>query len=170
MGSGNKYRPESSKALQQISQEQYELIRPTLEESAGQVEEIVRSGGSTAQIPAIQKAIESSIAATSTSKKRTEENLVRSGVTGTDYQTILALLGQQGELTTSQIPFQYSAPIVQQAYATALGIPALTVQGLGEAGRSEAATTGIFDPFLTDVLPSLVEAAGQVTAAYVGGT
>lgn len=136
--------PSASKSGERISERQFELAEPTLESAAGQVEEIVRTGGSTALIPSIQRAVEAASGAVSSSRTAASQNLTRAGITGTDFASIMANLQQQGDLAVSGIPGQFTLPIQMQALQAVLGLPSLSIQGLtGAAGAQAQAQSGV---------------------------
>lgn len=138
IGQGKGRTPSASEELEDISRERAQLIDPILETSAGQVGDIVRSGGTGAFIPAIRQAVRAALSGSSQAQTETGENLTRAGITGTDRETILANLGLRGEQEAAAIPSRFALPVIQQAMAAVLGLPQLSVQGLGAAGGAQS--------------------------------
>ena len=131
----------STQALSQISQQQFDLIRPLLEAAVPQLSNLLQTGTIGATLPIISRGVESARVAGSQALAGTEERLVRQGITGTERETLLGNLASEQALGISQIPtniqMQTLLPILQDIFRTALGQPALATQGLGTAAGLE---------------------------------
>lgn len=126
------------RGLNERSDELFDLARPVLQQAAGGVSEILSTGGTQAQIPAIQQALAASRAAGSQTLRRAEEQGARAGITGTDYQSLVSDLIRSTEGQTAGIPFGFTSPVLQGAYGAVFGAPQLSIQaeqaGAGVAG------------------------------------
>lgn len=127
--------PQASKNLAEFSKKQFENIFPILQQAAPQLAQILQGGTAQAQLPNIMQAITAARSALSGTLNQTGENLSRTGITGGQAQRILADTSRQGNMAISQIPFDFTNPIIAAIFQTLLGQPALAAQGLGTAGQ-----------------------------------
>lgn len=132
----NATNPSANTLLQGLndrSSELFDLARPLLQKAAGNVSELLSTGGTGAQIPAIQQALASSRAAGSTAVRQAQEQGNRAGLTGTDYAGSIADLMRQGEQNSASVPSQLSWPVISN-YLQSLGnAPQTGIQGLSSA-------------------------------------
>ena len=127
--------------LNSRSTELFDLAKPLLNQAAGGVSELLSTGGTGAQIPAIQQALAASRAAGSTAVRQAQESTSRMGVTGTDYASTIANLMREGEQTSAGIPAQMSWPVISN-YLQSLGnAPQTALQGLGSAAGTAGGVT-----------------------------
>ena len=122
---GAKGNPQSNEALQASSQQYFDLAKPLMQQSQQGVSNILaegpqqfntltaanaealQTGASNAYLPSIQRARESGMRGVAQAQARTEEDLTRQGITGTDYNQILANSLQQGYFNVDQATAPY---------------------------------------------------------------
>lgn len=146
----NATNPSTNELLQGLnsrSSELFDLARPLLEKAAGNVSELLSTGGTGAQIPAIQQALASSRAAGSTAVRQAQEQGNRAGLTGTDYAGSVADLMRQGEQNAAGVPSQMSWPVISN-YLQSLGNAPQT--GLSGIGQAAGVSGGVTDQSLAN--------------------
>ncbi len=161
---GAKGNPGSNQALERQSTELFELSKPLLEQSASGVGDILRTGGTNALVPSIQRSVEASGKATSEARTRASEDLTRQRVTGTDYNTIISNLLQQGEFNTSQIPGNFYQDIISSFYKSLTGTPQLAISGQGVAAGNETSINNTNAQAATQLIVGLANAASNAVS------
>ena len=123
----------------------------------GMFEEIMRTGGAQTISPIVGRAVESSRRAGSQAMAGTEANLLRQGM-GADspfFQQILANVGRESELATSQIPTDFAQQFLSMIPGFTQGAAQMGMQGMGAAGQTQAAgksaTMQAISSFMPDV-------------------
>lgn len=164
---GAKGNPESNENLEKRSQELYDISKPLLQQSAGQVSDILQTGGTNAMIPSIQRAVEASLKATGQARQQASEDLTRQGITGTDYNSIISNMFQEGAFKTSQIPGTFYQDILSSFYKSLTGTPQLAIGGMGSAAGNETTINATNTKAATDLIVGLAQASAQ---AYAKGT
>lgn len=156
----------ASRALEQVSQETFELAKPTLQETFAQGLEALQTGGVGAQIPIIQRSVEAARAALSGTQRSLEEGFATVGISGQDpfAQGVLAETQQRGEFDISQIPTQGAQQAAGVAQQIAQGFPSVAVSGLGTAAGVRAQRQQNELEFLSSIFGA---AAAGPTACWV---
>ena len=202
---GAKGNPESNEELQRISTEHYNLAKPLMQQSQGAVSDILakgpeqfntltganaealQTGASQAYVPSIQRATEASLRASSDASRRTSEDLTRQGVTGTDYNQIMANAMQQGYFNASQAAAPYFEKqadaqsqylygqaaanqgffrdILSSYYKALTGAPQIGISGLGTAAGVEGGINMANTKAATDLIVGLAMASAQGASA-----
>lgn len=130
-GSGSKDTA-SSKALADISKQVWTLSKPGYQELLNQGMEAWKTGGTSASIPMVQRAVESSKVAGSQALKQAESSLASSGLAGTPYgEAILADTGLKGELAASDAGLSIGKYIMSMLPGLVTGGQSNAFQGLG---------------------------------------
>src|ERR1044071_2766969 len=111
---GGKGNPQVNRNLEDNSKYYLDLMKPLLEQSQGQVGDILsrgtnqfndltsanaealQTGASQAYLPSIQRARQSALRGVAQAQARTHEDLTRQGITGSDYNTIMSNALEQG--------------------------------------------------------------------------
>ena len=166
---GAKGNPESNEALEQISRDYFNIAKPLMEQSQGQVGQILdkgpgqfsnltqsfqdalRSGASTAYTPAINRATEAGYKSGSQALTQTREDLNRQGITGSDYDRVLSNALQTQFFNASQAP----AGLYQQQAGAA------SQYGYGQAGANQG--------FYRDILGSFYKALSGAPQIGISG-
>lgn len=130
---GGKGNPGTNKELAAMSKELFALSKPLLQQGAGQVQELLSTGGIGATIPSIQQALQASLAAGSQAQRGAEEYLTRQGITGTDAATILTGLSRQSAAEASAIPTSMTMPVLASLYQALFGVPQIAIGGMGQS-------------------------------------
>lgn len=143
MGSSNtKGGGSASKDAIKMNKEMFRESTPVRQELLGQTLEALTTGGVGAQIPIIQRAVESSKAALGQGLRSTTENIAQMpGLGGTPFaESMLAQQRVGGEQQIAGIPSQIAQQFAGQAPNLALGFPQIANQGmLGGAGIQQQA-------------------------------
>lgn len=126
--------------LQAFTREVREESGPLREEVFRQAFEALRTGGISARLPIIQRAVETSRGATARALTETETSLRGAGLAGTPFaETELSRIRQAGELATETIPTQIAQEFISVTPQLALGsagqIFGALVGGAQEAGQ-----------------------------------
>ena len=132
-----------SSRLASLSEQTFEIARPGLEVGAGTLQEVLRTGGANALIPAVQQSVEQTRSATSQALRGTQEDLARMGVTGGEAARILAEQRQAGDVAAAQIGPNFALPLVGEAAAQSMGATLAGLQGLGNAAGAMASGTRV---------------------------
>jgi hypothetical protein len=200
---GAKGNPPSNEALEQISTDYFKLAEPLMKQSQqavggilaqgpGQFEslnaanaEALRTGASEAYIPSIQRATEASLRASSDAASRTSEDLTRRGITGTEYNQIIADALQKGYFNASQAAAPYYEKqadaltsflygqaganqgfyrdILSSFYKALTGAPQVGISGLGTAAGVEGGINIANTKAATDLIVGLAQASAQAS-------
>ena len=97
-----------------LGQKLWATIFPNLSEAATQGMELLKTGGTAASIPSVQRAVESSKLALSNTLKQLTGNLASSGLGGTPYaESAKANTTMQGEQAASQAGTQAGSSLMQ---------------------------------------------------------
>lgn len=112
-------------------------------EYLGQALEALRTGGSGAQIPSIQRAVEQSNMATGQALTQMQGALGTSGLRGTPQgQSLLAQVLQQGLQQTSQIPSQIAGQLASGGAEAGMGTLQAILGALAQTGKSKSTGGG----------------------------
>jgi hypothetical protein len=134
----------------------------------GDVED-VKTGGGTAWLPAIQKAMEQSRRATSRAMTGTTESLAKTGLVGTPFgQRILAGTRLEGEQATGAVPGQVTAQLLQMLPGFITGQGQTVVSGLGSAAGAQATTMAAERKAEAAEFAALMGALPDVGFSYTG--
>ena len=123
----------------------------------GMFEEIMRTGGAQTISPIVGRAVESSRRAGSQAMAGTEANLLRQGM-GADspfFQQILANVGRESELATSQIPTNFAQQFLSQIFPFLQGQSGMAMQGMGAAGQTLAAGKSATTQAVSSLMPDV---------------
>lgn len=156
------------KTLNERQDQLFNIVKPSLEGASKGVEDILNTGGSDSQIPAIQAALASSRSAGSTSLRQLEEQSDRAGITGPDRTRLSTDLIRQSDQQAASIPFQFSAPILSQIYQSF--IPTASGQSAQLLGQGTGVSGDIRKQELADqaaVTGAIIKGIADVTAAGV---
>lgn len=197
---GSKGNPDSNISLEDKSTEFFDSVKPLYAQAnkgvanilgqgpdqfndlTGANAETLKTGAANAYIPSIQRATEASNRAVSQASARTSEDLTRQGITGTDYNTIMANALQQGYFQSGQAAEPYLTKqadaqtgylygqatgnqnfyrdILSSFYKALTGVPQIGLQGLGTAAGNETNINAVNTKAATDLIVGLAQAAG----------
>ena len=179
MGGGKKENSSQTDDLGQYARLLFNETARLRNELTAQGLEALQTGGISARLPIIARALEASKSAASQSRQQTIDSLARSNLAGTPFgQAILAQQEIQGNQHTADIPTQYASNVIGliPQYITAL-----TGQGITGLGGAASAQTGLYGSYnnaygqTTNTLASKGFSAatgalsGAATGAAVGG-
>ncbi len=151
---------ETAEELNQMGIDQYNLGFPTLERGAGIATDVLGQGFSKSLVPAITSLIQQSTMQSSQQMKTLQEQLVRQGITGTEYQSQLAGQRAQGGMAAAQIPFQVGQPILEAAGKTAFELP---LKGMETEAAGGQVLAGMSDKY------TAAKGAGEIVGRTIGG-
>lgn len=123
------------------TQEIFNMIQPLLGTAGGQAADVL-AGGPGAFTPAIQSAIGSAGQQFSQTTEQLEQQLNRTGITGTDYARLIADNARAGGQQIAGIPSTFTMPLLQQIYAALTGSQVQAVQSQGQGLSTSAGVTG----------------------------
>ncbi|MFA5234431.1 MAG: hypothetical protein WC390_08545 [Sulfurimonas sp.] len=145
MGSGGKGSKSSSSdnaamnTLADISKQSFDISKPGLQEIISQGLEAWKTGGTSASLPMVQRAIESSKVAGSQALKGAEANIASSGLAGTPYAISQeAQMGMQNEFNTNNAANAVGQQIMNALIQGVTGAQSNAFQGLGNASQATA--------------------------------
>jgi hypothetical protein len=139
MGGGGKGDNESGKDLGRIANAFFDETRPLRRNLTDQLLEALKTGGAGAQLPIVNKAVESSNRATSNTLRNLDEQLAQFGLTGTPFGVEARTQAeQQGRYQTSQIEPNFVMQMLSQIPGFVTGANQTVVSGLGQAAGAEA--------------------------------
>jgi len=153
----------SSQALEDISKQLFAETTPLRTNLIDQFMSVLSTGGSGAQIPAIQRAIEGSKQATSSNLRATRERLAQGGMAGTPFgEMVMSSAQGAGDFATSQVGPNMAMQLLQMIPGFTLGQGNTVVSGLGTAGGIQAqnAQTAM-SPWL-----AMINAGGQIGQGF----
>lgn len=156
---------DAARQLQEIGQQQFELGLPLLQEGGRQGVDIL-AGGQGALRPAILRTLEEGRRSGSQALVNLRESLTRQGITGTELQRRLAEAQQDVESGVSQIPFQFTAPVLQGGATEAFGLPAQGISNISQA-ISGGAASAVARPQAGGLLGALSGATGGGAAGLL---
>lgn len=143
-GSSASIPPELQEAAQQllnIGESQFDLGLPGLQTGAGQANDILLTGSTPALLPITRQVTEDARSAATTGNRDLTENLVRNGISGTEFQNTVAAGNFAADSAISQIPLNLAAPTLEAAAGRTFG---LTQEGLaGIQGAASGGSSGI---------------------------
>lgn len=152
-GGGGATDTASSRAMADLAKQIFSETTPLRQTMEAQGLEALKTGGTSASIPSVQRAVESSKVATSNALRQTGDSLSSAGLGGTPYgEAILANTGMQGEMAGNQAANAIGQAILsmvpalltgQQATGASLFQSAAGVEGgLGAANTQAGAAKG----------------------------
>lgn len=195
MGGGGGGEPKIPKEIQRLADEllqsgEVSFLQgiPLAEAGGADALEILRGGIPESLRPAITSATEQGRAAESAGQREFFENLVRGGVTGSEFLTQTGAQQLAGEQRVADIPTSFTLPVLQQTAGAALGLPA---EGLGDISQAAQILAGGSQPSrqrggvvggvsgaaagagsgaaIGSVFPGYGTAIGAVAGALIGG-
>lgn len=119
------------------------ITMPILEQGAGQMKELLSTGGVGARVPLVQMAEGAQRRAASRAAMSVGENTMRGGMVGPQRTALVNQLVQQGETAANRIGPSLAAQVAQQGIGQAIGGMPLAHAGLSGAA---SAMTGGFMP------------------------
>lgn len=162
--------------------------KPLVEAGGADALEILQGGIPESLRPAVLSATEQGRAAESAGQREFFEQLVRGGVTGSEFAAQTGAQQLAGEQRVADIPTQFTLPVLQQTAGAALGLPQ---EGLGDisqaaqilaggsqptrqrggvaGGLSGAAAGAASGAAIGSVFPGYGTAIGAVAGALIGG-
>lgn len=174
MGSGGKggsgTAPGAGK-LSKLATQLFNETTPMRQQLGQQMMEALTTGGVGARIPMIQRAVESSKAATSQALQGTNKQLAQTGTAGTPFASgILSNILGQGELQTANIPTAIANEFIQMVPNFSLGSAQSGLQGLSSAVSANATTTASKNQAAAQELGAWLSFASEMTNAghYTG--
>lgn len=165
-GGGKSSRASGSRQLEAFAGELRTESRPGRRELFGQIFEALRTGGIGARLPIIQRAVESSMGATSQALRETEDRLRGVGLEGTPFgQRILSDVTREGEFATSQIPTNIAQELINLApsFITGAGQTATGAGGAATAANARVQSANVAAQ--AQILSSLILGASGAGAA-----
>lgn len=173
MGGGGKSTTTSSPysgMLANIGQRMFRTAQPVNEELAAQTGEALRTGGVNAQIPSVNRAMDASREAYSTSYQNTKNQLSEAGLADSQFgQQILASLRTEGGQQIANTPSAVTDQFLSQS------VPQVLAQGRAGLGPIETAaqtdyttTPGFWDFFMQGMSAAggAGASAGRAAAAH----
>ena len=132
---------------------------------AGQTSEALQTGGVNAQIPIISRSVDAARSAYSNSLKTTQENLARSGLSGSSFgQQIMGELGMSSGEDIAATGPNAAGQFIQGAP----GVASTGIGALGTAGQlttNSTSTPSFWDQFIQG-LGATTSGAGEAAGAY----
>ena len=124
---------QTAQILRDIGQEQFDLGLPLAQIGGNQAMQMLQSGNVDALMPGIRVAVEQERSNQSAGLRNLEEQIARSGLTGTAAQEMLARGRVGAESQVANVPSQFTLPFLNQVAGPAFN---LTEQGLGSIGQA----------------------------------
>lgn len=155
----------SSQALEDIAKQLFSETTPLRGSLIEQFMSVLSTGGAGAQLPAIQRAVEGSMQATSNTLRSTRDRLAQTGLAGTPFGEMITTSAQgAGDFATSQVGPNMAMQLLQMIPGFTLGQGQQAVSGLGTAGGIQAqnAQTNM-SPWL-----AMINASGQAARGFAG--
>jgi hypothetical protein len=130
----------ATKALADISKQVWNESKPGFQELMSQGMEAWKTGGTSASIPMVQRAVESSKVAGSEAMKQAESGLASSGLSGTPYgESILAQTGLSSELAANNAGMDIGKYIMSMLPGLVTGGQSNAFSGLSNTANAQAA-------------------------------
>lgn len=129
-----------SKTQAKVAQGFAEAGRPAQTKGAGQITDILKTGGVGATVPAIESMQTQYGAANRQAQMQIGEALGRLGIGGPPAESILQGMNIESGAMQNQAIAQLLAPIFQQALGLGVGLPAIGAQGVGQAAATKLGT------------------------------
>lgn len=174
MGGGKKENSPQTDQLSSMARALFNQTAGLRKEYTNQSLEALKTGGITAQIPIIARALEHSRRAQSQSRQTTTDNLARTGLVGTPFgQSILAQQEITGNQQIADIPTNYAQSFINQIPNFVSTMTGQGIQGQGQASSNEVQLYGSYNNAYGQVMPTIISQglgmAGKIAGAAAGG-
>lgn len=174
MGGGKKENAPEIDNLSSLARNLFNETAGLRKEFTAQGLEALKTGGISAQLPMIARAVEASKGQLSQDLQSTQDSLARSGLVGTPFgQNILAQGRIMGGQNISNIPTSFAQNTINMIPNFIAAMTGQSMGGAGQAAQAQSSLYGSYNNAYSNILsagiPSAMQMGGKLISGAAGG-